>query len=183
MAKNGGHPTDTLLTLEEALRRFARQRNESGANIKGEALPDSKVHSADSPTAAKREGNETLESNDEISRRVDCVHSYGELIIHVDLTSGSSQNIGAFVCRNCGDTKLPGSSLSLPEPVLMALFSRIPESLRVTQNDGPSTIELAWLNLGEQHRQLVDAVLSTRVKQRWTQHRNPSAFSTSTASQ
>jgi hypothetical protein len=179
MAKNGGHPTNTLLTLEEALRRFARQRSESGANIKGEALPDSKVHYADSSTTAKREDDETLVNDREIPRRADCVHSYGELIIHVDLSSGSSQNVRAFVCRNCGDTKLPGSSLSLPEPVLMALFSRIPEG--VTLDNGPSTIELAWLNLGEQHRQLVDAVLSTRVKQRWTHHRNPSALSASTA--
>jgi hypothetical protein len=53
----------------------------------------------------------------------------------------------------------------------MALFSRVPESSRVAQKNGPSIFEFAWLNLKEQHRQLVDAVLSTRVKQQWTHHR------------
>jgi hypothetical protein len=106
MGKNGGHPTDTLLTLEEALRRFARQRSESGGKIKGEAPPDSKVHYADSSATTKRESEGTPASNDEtddeLPRRVDCVHSYGELIIYADLSSGSSQNVRAFVCRNCG---------------------------------------------------------------------------------
>ncbi len=61
MGKNGGGPTDTILTLEEALRRFKRKRGEGGAEtrvgaeISTEAVPGSNVHHADFSATAKRE--------------------------------------------------------------------------------------------------------------------------------
>src|SRR5712664_3770362 len=58
MGKNGGQPQDTILTLEEALKRFARKRIEN-AELKNAAAQDSassaKVHYADFSASLKRE--------------------------------------------------------------------------------------------------------------------------------
>jgi hypothetical protein len=58
MGKNGGRPQDTILTLEEALKRFARKRIEN-ADTKIAAAPASapvsKVRYADFSTSVKRE--------------------------------------------------------------------------------------------------------------------------------
>ncbi len=51
MGKNGdGQPTDTILTLEEALMRFKHERSDAGAQSVGEGVSDSnpqEVHSSD----------------------------------------------------------------------------------------------------------------------------------------
>jgi hypothetical protein len=45
MAKNGGgQPTETILTLEEALMRFKRKRDEAGEETRSEAVADGNVH-------------------------------------------------------------------------------------------------------------------------------------------
>jgi len=58
MGKNGGKPQDTILTLEEALKRFARKRIENAetkvAAVQASA-PVSKVRYADFSTSVKRE--------------------------------------------------------------------------------------------------------------------------------
>lgn len=59
MGKNGGKPTDTILTLEEALRLFARKRSEGGAGTKDETAPASDVRYAGSSPTLKREGDGT----------------------------------------------------------------------------------------------------------------------------
>jgi PDZ domain/BON domain len=57
MGKNGGgKPADTILTLEEALMRFKRQRGEAGAETRVEGGSESNVHHVDFSAAAKREG-------------------------------------------------------------------------------------------------------------------------------
>ena len=57
MGKNGGgKPADTILTLEEALMRFKRQRGEAGAEARVEGGSESNVHHVDFSAAAKREG-------------------------------------------------------------------------------------------------------------------------------
>ena len=57
MGKNGGEPRDTILTLEEALKRFARKRLENsetrGAAV--QASPGSKVRYADFSASTKQE--------------------------------------------------------------------------------------------------------------------------------
>ncbi len=63
MGKNGGKPTDSILTLEEALRRFARKRSEAGFGTKDETATSSNVRYADFSATVKREGEETAESN------------------------------------------------------------------------------------------------------------------------
>jgi hypothetical protein len=55
MGESGGKPDDTILTLEEALNRFARKRIEDSAETKGAAVQDSKVHFADFSPSTKRE--------------------------------------------------------------------------------------------------------------------------------
>lgn len=55
MGDSGGKPDDTIVTLEEALKRFARQRIEDGAETKDTAVQDSKVHFADFSPSTKRE--------------------------------------------------------------------------------------------------------------------------------
>jgi PDZ domain/BON domain len=55
MGKNGGKPTDTILTLEEALMRFKRKREAAGAQIK-ETEPESNVHHVDFSAAVERPG-------------------------------------------------------------------------------------------------------------------------------
>ena len=44
MGESGGKPDDTIVTLEEALKRFARKRIEDSAETKDAAVQDSKVH-------------------------------------------------------------------------------------------------------------------------------------------
>jgi hypothetical protein len=64
MSRNGGgQPTDTILTLEEALRRFKRKRGEAGGQTWGETGAESNVHHVDFSTAAKREGEGTTTSD------------------------------------------------------------------------------------------------------------------------
>ena len=55
MGKNGGKPQDTILTLEEALKRFARKRIENSAEKKEGAVQSSKVRYADFSSSTKRE--------------------------------------------------------------------------------------------------------------------------------
>jgi hypothetical protein len=57
MGKNGGgKPADTILTLEEALMRFKRQRGEAGAEARVEGGSESNVHHVDFSAAAQHEG-------------------------------------------------------------------------------------------------------------------------------
>lgn len=55
MGKNGGKPHDTILTLEEALKRFARKRLETSAETKDPTVQASKVRYADFSPSIKRE--------------------------------------------------------------------------------------------------------------------------------
>jgi hypothetical protein len=67
MGKNGGQPHDTILTLEEALKRFARKRIENSAETKDAAVQGSKVRYADFSPSIKRE-QEKLEEDVGIER-------------------------------------------------------------------------------------------------------------------
>jgi len=55
MGESGGKPDDTIVTLEEALKRFARKRIEDSAETKDAAVQNSKVHFADFSPSRKRE--------------------------------------------------------------------------------------------------------------------------------
>ena len=55
MGESGGKPDDTIVTLEEALKRFARKRIEDSAETKDAAVQDSKVQFADFSPSTKRE--------------------------------------------------------------------------------------------------------------------------------
>ena len=55
MGKNGGGQPDTILTLEEALMRFKRTRNEGGAQPIGEGISDSNLQEAQSFGTVDRE--------------------------------------------------------------------------------------------------------------------------------
>ena len=55
MGESGGQPDDTIVTLEEALKRFARMRIEDSEQRKDAAVQDSKVHFADFSLSTKRE--------------------------------------------------------------------------------------------------------------------------------
>jgi ABC-type sugar transport system substrate-binding protein len=59
MGKNGGKPTDTILTLEEALKRFKRKRDEAGAENRVETASDSNVHHVDFSARAEPQSEET----------------------------------------------------------------------------------------------------------------------------
>jgi len=59
MGKNGGKAADTILTLEEALRQFARKRGQAGADAKEETAPAANVRYADFWPKVKREGDAT----------------------------------------------------------------------------------------------------------------------------
>src|SRR5260370_11220910 len=65
MGKNGGKPHDTILTLEEALKRFARKRIENSVQMKDAAVQGSsqvsKVHYADFSPSPKRENEVSRE--------------------------------------------------------------------------------------------------------------------------
>jgi hypothetical protein len=67
MGKNGGQPHDTILTLEEALKRFARKRIENSAQTKDATVQGSKVTYADFSPSIKRE-QEKLEEDVGIGR-------------------------------------------------------------------------------------------------------------------
>jgi PDZ domain/BON domain len=62
MGKNGGEPTDTILTLEEALKQFKRKITEVGVERKDEIETGANVHGADSPAATKLAGGESAVS-------------------------------------------------------------------------------------------------------------------------
>jgi ABC-type sugar transport system substrate-binding protein len=60
MGKNGGKPTDTILTLEEALKRFKRKRDEAGTESRAaETASDSNVHHVDFSARAEPQSEET----------------------------------------------------------------------------------------------------------------------------
>src|SRR5271170_6968914 len=64
MSRNGGgQPTDTILTLEEALRRFKRKQSDAGGETRGETGSESNVRHVDFSTTAKREGERTTTSD------------------------------------------------------------------------------------------------------------------------
>jgi len=58
MGKNGGEPTDTILTLEEALKRFKRKRSEEGAESRVESVAGSNVLHADFSATVRIEGEQ-----------------------------------------------------------------------------------------------------------------------------
>src|SRR5271156_5741548 len=69
MSKNGGSkPTETILTLEEALMRFKRKREEAG-ELRSETVAEGDVQYVDFSATAEREDERTvigdLESADE----------------------------------------------------------------------------------------------------------------------
>jgi osmotically-inducible protein OsmY len=65
MGKNGGgRPTDSILTLEEALMRFKRKRDEAGAQAWGEAGRESSVHHAGGSRTIERGGGEVQAAGD-----------------------------------------------------------------------------------------------------------------------
>jgi hypothetical protein len=61
MGKNGGEPTDAILTLEEALKQFKRKITEVGVERQDEIETGASVHEADSP-AIKSAGEESAAS-------------------------------------------------------------------------------------------------------------------------
>jgi PDZ domain/BON domain len=66
MSKNGGgKPTDSFLTLEEALRRFKRKRSEAGTESMGETGADSNVHHVDFSATPTRESEGSTAGNPE----------------------------------------------------------------------------------------------------------------------
>jgi hypothetical protein len=56
MGKNGGEPADTILTLEDALKRFKRKRSEEGAETRVESTAGSNVLQADFSATVRSEG-------------------------------------------------------------------------------------------------------------------------------
>jgi hypothetical protein len=57
MGKNGGaKPTETILTLEEALMRFKRKRSEAGAQTRGETVTESNVQEVELSAAVEHKG-------------------------------------------------------------------------------------------------------------------------------
>jgi PDZ domain/BON domain len=65
MGKNGGEPADTILTLEEALKRFKRKRSEEVAQTGDESLAGSNVLHADFSATVRSEGERTAASDPE----------------------------------------------------------------------------------------------------------------------
>ncbi|MGD0671318.1 MAG: PDZ domain-containing protein [Candidatus Binatus sp.] len=61
MGKNGGKAPRTLLTLEEALREFARKRDQAGVNTKQATAPATNVRFDAFSATVKREGDATAE--------------------------------------------------------------------------------------------------------------------------
>jgi len=59
MGKNGGKPTDKILTLEEALRRFKDKRSQAGAEASGQRASGSNLHPIDISATVKREDEAT----------------------------------------------------------------------------------------------------------------------------
>jgi len=67
MGKNGGEPTDTILTLEEALSRFKRKRSGVGEESRGEPPEGSSVHDAGVSTAVQSESKVTPGATSELT--------------------------------------------------------------------------------------------------------------------
>jgi len=63
MGKNGGKPTDSIMTLEEALRRFKRTRSETGAETGAETASDSNVRHVDFSAKAESESERRATSD------------------------------------------------------------------------------------------------------------------------
>ncbi len=57
MGKNGGKAPDTILTLEEALRRFARNRSQGGIETTALTVPDTNVRSPDFSATVMHQGD------------------------------------------------------------------------------------------------------------------------------
>jgi len=64
MGKNGGGKPTDFLTLEEALMRFKRKRDEAGAQAWGETGTESSVHHASGSGTIEREGGEDTAAGD-----------------------------------------------------------------------------------------------------------------------
>ncbi len=62
MGKNGGKAPDTILTLEEALRRFARSRGQDGVETTEQTAPATNVHDAGVSATVNHEGDATAGS-------------------------------------------------------------------------------------------------------------------------
>src|SRR5271167_1051933 len=67
MGKNGGEPTDTVLTLEEALSRFKRKHSGVGEEGRGEPPEGSSVQYADVSTTVQSEGKATPGATNELT--------------------------------------------------------------------------------------------------------------------
>src|SRR5208337_1552338 len=67
MGKNGGEPTETILTLEEALSRFKRKRSGVGEEGMGEPVEGSSVHYAEVSTTVQPEGKVTAAATSELT--------------------------------------------------------------------------------------------------------------------
>jgi hypothetical protein len=67
MGKNGGEPTDTVLTLEEALSRFKRKHSGVGEEGMGEPVEGSSVHYAEVSTTVQPEGKVTPGATSELT--------------------------------------------------------------------------------------------------------------------
>ena len=67
MGKNGGEPTDTILTLEEALSRFKRKRGGVGEEGRGEPPEGSSVDDAEVSATVQPEGKVTAAATSELS--------------------------------------------------------------------------------------------------------------------
>ncbi len=67
MGKNGGEPTDTVLTLEEALSRFKRKRGGVGEESRGEPPEGSSVDYAVVSATVKPEGKVTAAATSELT--------------------------------------------------------------------------------------------------------------------
>jgi hypothetical protein len=102
MGKNGGKASDTLLTLEEALRQFARKRDQAGLNTKQETAPATNVRFAGFSANVKREGDPTA----------------GRDLKPAD--DGAS----ASARRNAADAEIPAGA------EIVALIDGIPRSLK-----------------------------------------------------
>jgi hypothetical protein len=63
MGKNGGRPTDNILTLEEALRRFKHRRSQAAAEASGDRASDSNLQQTDLSATVVRDDEENPRSD------------------------------------------------------------------------------------------------------------------------
>ncbi len=96
MGKNGGQPHDTILTLEEALKRFARKRIENSAQTKDATVQGSKVTYADFSPSIKRE-QEKLEEDVGIGREHPPGAAISEAPAVLDAGKGDSESSADIV--------------------------------------------------------------------------------------